>query len=217
MDDHARISDFIERILPPERPDEQELREFAARNHVPIIRRDTAALLRTLAALRRPRRILEIGTAIGYSAAVLGHILPDSYIDTVEIDLDSVVLARENIRKMGFGDQIRVIAGDGAEVMASFCVPYDMIFLDAAKGQYLNLYEDAVRLLYVGGLLVCDNCIFYGKVPGQPEQTPHKHRTIVANLRKFLEKMMGDPRLSASLLHVGDGVALACKIKGDCD
>ena len=129
----------------------------------------------------------------------------------MEIDADSVVLARQNIRKAGAENQIRVIAGDGNEVLAALTKPYDMIFMDAAKGQYIHLYDDAMRLLNKDGLLVCDNCIFYGKVLDKPEDAPHKHRTIVANLRAFLEKMMNDSALDASLLDVGDGMAIACK------
>ncbi|MFR1517449.1 MAG: O-methyltransferase [Clostridia bacterium] len=213
MDDSVRA--FIETLLPEETPSEQELRNYAAKHRVPILRREAAAFLRTIAAACKPARILEIGTAIGYSAVVLSHTLPDSHIDTVEIDPDFVVSARENFVKIGVQDRIRVIAGDGADVLASLYKPYDMIFLDAAKGQYLNLYEDALRLLEPRGVLLCDNCIFYGKVTDPPEQAPHKHRTIVANLRAFLQKMMSDPRLRATLLDVGDGMAVACKIKGE--
>lgn len=207
------IIEFINDVIPEESAGEQELRNYAAAHRVPILRSDAAALLRTLAALKQPDRILEIGTAIGYSAAILSGVLPNSHIDTVEINADAVIKARENFRKLNRSGQIRVIAGDGAEVMASLTQPYDMIFLDAAKGQYLTLYDDAMRLLRTGGLLVCDNCIFYGKITVNPEYAPHKHRTIITNMRAFLNKMMSDPRLQASLLNVGDGMAVACKIK----
>lgn len=209
------ITSFIEGILPAEAPEEQELRAYAEANRVPILRRDAAAFLRTLAAVKRPERILEVGTAIGYSAAIVGRILPESHIDTVEIDPEAVIRARENFKKLGLDDRIRVIHGDGAEVLAALSKSYDMIFLDAAKGQYLSLYDDTVRLLNPGGLLVCDNCIFYGKITEDPETAPHKHRTIVTNLRAFLKKLMSDPRFTASLLHVGDGMAVACKHKGE--
>ena len=213
MDDTVR--NFIETLLPEESPEEQNLRDYAAEHRVPILRRDAAAFLRTLAVACNPARILEIGTAIGYSATILSNALPSSQIDTVEINLDCVVKARKNFTEMGIEGRIRVIAGDGADVLASLRNPYDMIFFDAAKGQYIHLYEDAIRLLNPGGLLVCDNCIFYGKVMESPETAPHKHRTIVANMRAFLNKMMSDSRLRASLLDVGDGMAVACKIKGD--
>ena len=209
MDDQTTI--FINDILPAETGIEKVLRDYANEHRVPILRRDAAAFLRTLVSLKKPSRILEVGTAIGYSAILMSKSSPESHIDTVEIDADSVVLARQNIKKAGAESQIRVIAGDGNEVLAALTKPYDMIFMDAAKGQYIHLYDDAMRLLNKGGLLVCDNCIFYGKVLDKPEDAPHKHRTIVTNLRAFLERIMQDSALDASLLDVGDGMAIACK------
>lgn len=209
MDDRTRI--FIESLLPAENGIEQELRNYAKEYRVPILRRDAAAFLRTIVSIKKPMRILEVGTAIGYSALIMSYAAPASHIDTVEIDMDSVVLARKNIKKAGKENQIRVIAGDGNEVLAALTKPYDMIFMDAAKGQYIYLYDDVLRLLKEGGLLLCDNCIFYGKVLDKPEETNHKHRTIVTNMRAFLERMMADGRLEASLLDVGDGMAVACK------
>ena len=209
MDDQTTI--FINDILPADTGIEKVLRDYANEHRVPILRRDAAAFLRTLVSLKKPSRILEVGTAIGYSAILMSKSSPESHIDTVEIDADSVVLARQNIKKAGAESQIRVIAGDGNEVLAALTKPYDMIFMDAAKGQYIHLYDDAMRLLNKGGLLVCDNCIFYGKVLDKPEDAPHKHRTIVTNLRAFLERMMQDSALDASLLDVGDGMAIACK------
>lgn len=209
MDDQTTL--FINEMLPAETGIEKELRDYANKHRVPILRRDAAAFLRTLVSLKKPSRILEVGTAIGYSAILMSKSSPESHIDTVEIDADSVVLARQNIKKASAESQIRVIAGDGNEVLAALTKPYDMIFMDAAKGQYIHLYDDAMRLLNKDGLLVCDNCIFYGKVLDKPEDAPHKHRTIVTNLRAFLEKMMQDSALDASLLDVGDGMAIACK------
>lgn len=211
MDEQTK--QFIEELLPAESNIAQNLREYANENRVPILRPDAAAFLRTLVSLKKPSRILEVGTAIGYSAIIMNESFPECKIDTIEIDADSVLLARENIRRANKNDRIRVIAGDGAEVLSALKLPYDMIFMDAAKGQYINLYDDAMRLLNVGGLIVCDNCIFYGKVFDKPEEAPHKHRTIVTNLRSFLQRFMSDDRLQATILDVGDGMAIATKIK----
>lgn len=208
------LMSFINGILPSETPAEEKLRCYAEEHNVPILRRDAAALIRVLIHSAKPARILEIGTAIGYSAAIMAEILPCAHIDTVEIDPDLVVTARKNFKELGFDSRIRVIAGDAAEVLPSLKYPYDMIFMDAAKGQYIVLYDDAMRLLNAGGLLVCDNCIFYGKILDDPGSAPHKHRTIVTNLRAFLQKMMSDERLAPSLLNVGDGMAVAYK-KGE--
>ena len=209
MDDNTKL--FVESLLPAESEIEQELRDYAQKYRVPILRSDAAAFVRTLVSLKRPLRILEVGTAIGYSAILMSKIVPEAHIDTIEIDPDSVIEARKNIKNAGAEDKIRVIAGDGNEVLPALRQTYDMIFMDAAKGQYIHLYDDAMRLLNKGGLLLCDNCIFYGKVLCKPEEAPHKHRTIVANLRAFLEKVMSEESLEASLLDVGDGMLVACK------
>lgn len=213
MDEQTTL--FINEMLPAEAGIEKELRDYATEHRVPILRRDAAAFLRTLVTLKKPERILEVGSAIGYSAIIMSKASPESHIDTVEIDGDSVIIARQNIKKAGAEKKIRVIAGDGNEVLSALTKPYDMIFMDAAKGQYIHLYDDVMRLLNDGGLLVCDNCIFYGKVLDKPEEAPHKHRTIVANLRAFLDRLLNDERMESSLLDVGDGMAIACKKLGE--
>lgn len=212
MDDTKK---FIEALLSEEEEAEQTLRIYATEHRVPILRKDAAAFLRTLIKIKKPLRILEVGTAIGYSALLMSNAFEKSHIDTVEIDLDSVVLARQNIKNAGKDKNIRVIAGDAGQVLSALTQPYDMIFMDAAKGQYIYLYDDVMRLLKEDGLLLCDNCIFYGKVLDKPEDAPHKHRTIVTNMRAFLERIMTDDALTASLLDVGDGMLLASKGSDD--
>lgn len=202
---------FIREFIPEESPLLRELRDFAAVNNVPILRPDAAALLRTLTALKRPARILEAGTAIGYSALLLSEAAPEAHIETVELDADTAAEARRNIDRAGKSDRIRVILGDAAEVFAALSGPYDMIFLDSAKGQYLRLLDDVLRLLPAGGLLAADNCLFYGKVFDKPAEAPHKHRTIVANLRAFLSRVSLSGDFDAALLPAGDGVLAAVR------
>ena len=189
----------------------RELREFAAVNRIPVLRPDAAALIRTLTALKRPARILEAGTAIGYSALLMSCASPASRIETVEIDPDAAVAARKNIERAGRSDRIRVILGDAAEVFGALSGPYDMIFLDSAKGQYVRMSDDILRLLPPGGLLAADNCIFYGKIFDAPEDAPHKHRTIVANLRAFLSFALESGEFDGTLLGTGDGVLAAVR------
>ncbi len=187
------------------------LRREALVKNVPIVREDTAALLRTLTALHGPKRILEAGTAIGYSAILMAEASPSAHIDTVEIDPDMVQAARKNVEAAGLSSRINIILGDAAEVFSCLSGPYGMIFVDSAKSQYLQLYDDIKRLLLPGGLLVCDNVIFYGKIFDSPAEAPHKHRTIVANMRAFLEKLTSDEELTVSILETGDGIAVAVK------
>lgn len=202
---------FLATLLPKESPHLEALRRYAEEYRVPILRADAAGLMRTLTTLHQPKRILEIGTAIGYSALLMAECNPECRIDTVEIDPDTALKARKNIEDAACKERIRVIVGDGNEVLPALPGPYDMIFLDSAKGQYIHLYDDLKRLLLPGGLLVCDNCIFYDKIFVNPEEAPHKHRTIVHNLREFLTKATHDADYTASLLQVGDGMLIVTK------
>lgn len=192
------------------------LRDLAQERRVPIVRPQTAALIRVwvsyTAAHNPSPRILELGTAIGYSAILMAQCAPGARIDTVEINPDAVTEARAHIRQCGMQARIRVIAGDALEVLPALPGPYDFIFLDCAKGQYVHLYDDLLRLLAPGATLLCDDCTFYGKTAQTPEETAHKHRTIVANLRAFGARAAADPRLRTALLPMEDGVLVAVRL-----
>ncbi|MBQ8827625.1 MAG: O-methyltransferase [Clostridia bacterium] len=198
-----------------------ELRAAAEADNVPILRSDAAAFLKTVVASKAPDRILEAGTAVGYSSLLMAYACTDKngvcnvHIDTVELDLDTVQAAKRNIKKAGYENNIRVIPGDAAEVFS--CIGgqevYDLIFIDSAKSQYIEMYDDIKRLLAPGGIVICDNVIFYGKIYEKPEDAPHKHRTIIANLRAFLEKLTSDEDYSTCILETGDGMTFSVKRK----
>lgn len=191
-----------------------QLRLEAQENNIHIVREDTGALLRYLVKKHRPATILEAGTAIGFSSILMSKAFneacPDTYprIDTVEIDPDTAATARGNIESAGLSN-IHVILGDAAEVLSCLSGKYDMIFIDSAKSQYIQMYDDIKRLLKPGGLLVCDNVIFYGKIYDAPEEAPRKHRAIITNLRAFLEKLFSDSDFTSTILDIGDGVTLS--------
>ena len=209
---------YIQKLLQDNDPLLAQLRREAEteESRVPIVREDTASLLRFLVKCHNPSRILEAGTAIGFSAILMARASdhPAIHIDTVEIDPDMAVTARQNIQEAGFSESIRVILGDAGEVFNCLTSSYDMIFVDSAKSQYIHMYDDMKRLLTPGGLLVCDNVIFYGKIFNSPEEAPHKHRTIVTNMRQFLEKLFQDADYTSTLLEIGDGVTLSYLRKG---
>lgn len=190
------------------------LRKEADRDNIHIVREDTAALLRFLVKVHRPARILEAGTAIGFSSSLMSKAYNEAcpgrypYIDTVEIDPDIAAIARSNHKKAGLSN-VHVILGDAAEVFSCLTGKYDMIFVDSAKSQYIQMYDDIKRLLNPGGLLVCDNVIFYGKIYDAPEEAPRKHRAIITNLRAFLERLSEDPDYTGTILDIGDGVTLS--------
>ncbi len=202
---------YIQQLLQDRDPFMAELRAEAITHNVPVVREDTASLLRLLVKYHRPSRILETGTAIGFSSILMAKASdhPALHIDTVEIDPDMASTARRNIQKAGLSKNIRVILGDAREVLGCLTGVYDMIFVDSAKGQYIHMYDDLKRLLKSGGILICDNVIFYGKIFDSPEQAPHKHRTIVTNMRSFLERLFKDTDYTSTLLEIGDGITLS--------
>ncbi len=210
------MNEYIENILSFEDDFLAKLRFNAARerDNVPILRKDAAALLAVLTANTHPHKILEAGTAIGYSSLLMAKVCDSQgefHIDTVEIDEDVAIVARKNIEEAGFSSRIRVIAGDAVEVFSCLGGVYDMIFIDSSKGHYIDMYDDIKRLLRPGGLLVCDNVVFYGKINDEPQNAPHKHRTIVTRLRAFLEKLCDDDDYITSIIETGDGMAIAYK------
>ena len=207
----ASMNDFVSSFFREPDPFLEGLRAYASANNVPILRPDSAALLSALTALKKPVRILEAGTAIGYSAILMALSAPSAEIETVELDPDMAVMARKNISEAGLGGRIRVILGDASEVFPALRGQYDIVFLDSAKGQYVHLLDDVLRLLPPGGLLVADNCIFYGKVYDEPSEAPHKHRTIVANMRAFLHRVLSGDEFQGTLLETGDGVLIATR------
>lgn len=211
---YPEIITFIQSIIKRETGFLKELEEFAQANHIPIIQPESATFLKSLIRLHKPQRILEIGTAIGYSACIMIEAThTPGVIDTIEINEQMVSMARDNIKTMGYSDSIRVILGDALEVMECLSTPYDMIFIDAAKGHYCDYFEHAIRLLKPNGLLVSDNVLYKGLVV-HGQNAPHKHRTIAGKLKKYLDRICNDNRLETSVIPIGDGMAISLK-KGE--
>lgn len=190
----------------------KELEQYAGERRVPVITPEVARLLTVLGRLVKPFRILEIGTAIGYSSILLAGILAQGgRIDTIERQEEMLLKARENIKKAGLENTISIIAGDAQEVLGCLDKQYDMIFMDAAKGQYPEFLPDCLRMLKKGGLLVSDNVLYRGMVAGGGLVARRK-RTIVNRMRAYLDSLCQNPELETSILPVGDGVALSYKL-----
>jgi predicted O-methyltransferase YrrM len=190
----------------------RELEQYAGEHRVPIVKPETARLLTVLGRLVKPERILEVGTAIGYSSMLLARTLsPGGRIDTIERQEDMLVKARENIKRAGLEHTISVIAGDAEEVLRCLDKQYDMVFLDAAKGQYPEFLPECLRMLKAGGLLVSDNVLFKGMVAND-DLVIRRKKTIVNRMRTYLDMLCSDPNLETSILPVGDGVALTYKL-----
>jgi len=191
----------------------KELEEFAEKNHVPIIQPEVAKLISVIGRIHRPHRVLEIGTAIGYSAILMASFLADGgKIDTIERYDVMIDRARENIKKAGLQKVISVIAGDAEDVLPNLDKEYDMIFADAAKGQYMDFLPDMLRMLKPGGLLISDNVLYKGMVASD-ELVIRRKKTIVTRMREYLDEICNNDMLETSIIPIGDGVALSYKIK----
>lgn len=191
-----------------------ELENFARVEGVPVIRRQTQGLLRFLLALTRPERILEVGTAIGFSALLMSENAPQAHITTIEKYEKWIPLAKENFRKAGKEEAITMLCGDAADILKTLTGTYDFIFMDAAKAQYIHFLPDTLRLLPVGGMLVSDNVLQDGDVIESRYAVTRRNRTIHARMREYLYELTHRRELSSVILPVGDGVALTIRKDG---
>ena len=179
---------------------------------VPIIRREMQSFLKTLLLIKKPMRILEVGTAVGFSALLMSEYAPEGCrITTIENYEKRIPIARENFRRAGKEKQIALIEGDAAEVMKKLEGPFDFIFMDAAKGQYIHYLPDALRLLPEGGVLVSDNVMQDGDVIESRFAVERRNRTIHARMREYLYELKHNDALVTSILPLGDGVAVSVK------
>ena len=204
---NEKVTAYLQGLM-PEDPHLVPLREYADTHHVPIAKRETAQFLSVLAQIHKPQSILEFGTAIGYSALLLQRVT-GAKITTVEKDEQTADMARENIAKLGHGG-IQVITDDALDYAADCMDAFDMIFLDSAKGQYPDLLPHCVRMLRDGGLLVSDNVLLRGMVADQ-ELLPHDKKTMVYQMRNYLDMLMQCKELETAVVPIGDGMALSYK------
>jgi len=189
--------------------DFKELEELCRRNRIPILDRDAADFLKLQLKIKKPKRVLEIGTAYGFSALLTAkNTLQDTEIITVEIDAERAEMAKKIISESNYSDKIDIKVANALDVLMYLQNQFDFIFLDAAKGQYLYLFEYIMDLLEPGGILLADNVLYKGKVLSDKE-VRHKIRTIVNNLKKYLELVMNHPELDSTIISAGDGMALS--------
>ncbi len=211
MINYDYINEYIRATIKPNKGLLSQLEDYAAENHVPIIQPEVAAMMKVLGKIQKPARILEVGTAIGYSSILFTDFLKENgKIDTIERNEQMIELARKNIKSAGLQDTINVIAGDAIEVLNCLDKQYDMIFLDAAKGQYNEFLEQSKRMLVAGGLLVSDNVLYKGMI-ATDELVVRRKKTIVTRMRSFLKNLCLDEDFETSIIPIGDGVALSYK------
>lgn len=181
---------------------------------IPVVRKETASLLKTLVALKRPKQILEVGTAVGYSALLMCQVMPsDCTITTIEKYEKRIPEARRNFARAGESDRIRLIEGDAAEVLSGLDGPYDFIFMDAAKGQYVHFLPQALKLLPPGGLLVSDNVLQDGDVIESRYAVTRRNRTIHTRMREYLYRLKHMEELETAIVPIGDGVTISTRVR----
>ena len=213
MQDFDRIRSFILSYGKDEDGQLGSIYSDAISRGVPVIRPDMKELLRLLLLLKKPEHILEIGTAVGFSALFMSENRPEAKITTMELDPDRAAEAKKNIREASKEDRIRVLEGDAAELLGSpdswFDGPYDLIFIDAAKAQYKEYFEKARLLAAPEGMIVSDNVLQDGSIMESHFLVEKRDRTIHDRMREYLKMLTGTPGLTTDILPVGDGVAIS--------
>ncbi|MCR5791744.1 MAG: O-methyltransferase [Lachnospiraceae bacterium] len=212
-----RIADFIESFDEPLSNCMKEMERYAEENYVPIIKKPTRTLMRFLLHMHKPMQILEVGTAIGFSAIYMSQFLQEgAHITTIEKVPARIRDAKDNIKKNKKEDVITLLEGDATEVLEMLKnegKTFDFIFMDAAKGQYLNFFPTVEALLKKDGLLVSDNVLQDGDVVESRYAVTRRNRTIHMRMRDYLYTLTHTDTLDTVILPLGDGVTLSTKIE----
>ncbi|MBD5471413.1 MAG: O-methyltransferase [Lachnospiraceae bacterium] len=209
-----RLSDFINSFDMGNTPFLNELEHIAIETGIPIIRPQMQSFLKLLLAIKQPKQILEVGTAIGFSALLMSEYGPeDCRITTIENYEKRIPIARENFRRAGREKQITLLEGDASVLLKELSGEYDFIFMDAAKGQYIHFLPDVLRLMPLGGLLISDNILHDGDVPESRYAVTRRDRTIHGRMREYLYELKHNELLQTDILPLGDGVTVSVKTK----
>ena len=207
------VEEYIRTTLKDKEGILRELEIYAKENNVPIVHKEVSELLKVLLKVDRPKNILEVGCAIGYSSILFATTVGDDVkITTIERNEDMIERAKENIKRAGFENNITILEGDAEELLSKVEGEFDMIFLDAAKGQYKLFYDMVIDKLKIGGILISDNILYKGMV-AHDDFVVRRKKTIVKRMRNYLDYICNCDYLSTSLIPIGDGVALSYKEK----
>ena len=185
----------------------EKVKKKALEDHIPIIMDDTLEVIKKILEEEKPKNILEIGTAVGYSASQFARFAPEAHIDTIELSEERVKELIENIKNIGVQNQITIFLGNAVEILPTLNKEYDIIFIDANKGKYPIFLEEGIRLIKNKGLILADNILYKGYVLS--DYNKHKQRTAVRHLREYIAKAIEDTRLESQILEVGDGLAIS--------
>ena len=182
-----------------------KMKEKALENHIPIIMDDTLEKIKEVLKEEKPKKILEIGTAVGYSATCFA-MFSDAKIDTIELDEERAKEAIENVKNIGFSDRINIMIGNAVDILPTLNGEYDIVFIDAAKSKYSIFLAEGKRLIKNNGIILADNILYKGYV--MSDYNKHKQRTAVRHLREYIKEVTEDPALKTEILEIGDGLAI---------
>jgi predicted O-methyltransferase YrrM len=209
-----RLIDYLHSLEPEQTGVLEEIRQEAIRDYVPIIRQETGSLLKTLVSMHKPKKILEVGTAVGYSALLMSEVMPEGCtITTIEKYEKRIPIALENFKRAGKSSSIQLLEGDAMQILENLEGTFDFIFMDAAKGQYIHFLPAVMRLLSVGGVLVSDNVLQDGELLESRFGVTRRNRTIHSRMREYLYQLKHMEEFETSILPVGDGVTISVRKK----
>ena len=211
MINEERLTTFINSLDEGLPEDLAALEKEALSAYVPIIRKDMQAFLKYMMYACKPASILEVGTAVGFSALLMSEYAPDAHITTIENYDKRIPVARQNFERFGRSDRIVLLEGDALEILPTLSDRYDFIFMDAAKGQYINYLPDILRLLNPGGTLVSDNVLQDGDVVESKYAVVRRDRTIHTRMRDYLYELKHNEELVTVILPVGDGITVSVR------
>ena len=207
-----RMRTYINSLDMGNTPFLEELEKEALAGRVPIIRKEMQSFLKMFLAATRPMKILEVGTAVGFSTLLMCEYGPENLkITTIENYEKRIPIARENFRKAGRESQIEFLTGDAGEILKELTGTYDLIFMDAAKGQYMNWLPDVLQLMHKGSVLVSDNVLQEGDIIESHYLVERRKRTIYKRMRQYLYELKHNPLLETSILPLGDGASISVK------
>ena len=190
----------------------EKIKQKALEEHIPIIMDDTLEVVDKILKEVKPTKILEIGTAVGYSAMCFSEYLQEGgKIDTIERDEERIAEARINIKNVGVEDKINIYEGDAVEILPTLKEQYDVVFIDAAKGKYPFFLKEALRMIKSTGVILADNILYKGYV--MSDYNKHKQRTAVRHLREYIQEITENEKLESEILEIGDGLAITRVIK----
>lgn len=206
---NPRVTSYINNLYKPLTEQLGQLREQSEERLIPIILRDTETFIMNILRMKKPDRILEIGTAVGYSASCMAQVLPGCHITTIEVSEATAEEARNNIKRLGYHDRIEVLCGPAQEILEQLEPAYDFVFIDAAKSHYRTFWDKSVNVCSRNAVIICDNIFMKGKTVMDRMEIVRRYRTSHGKMRLFLEYITETEDADTSLLPIGDGIAFS--------